>query len=292
MHDRSLPVVSVDVPLVAFALTVPAAAEDAATLLLWEHGTKGVEVRAAAGRDTVLLAYFEPAAGLEERLRDGLMALPDARLEKTDVPAVDWVARYRERFRPFHAGGFLIAPCWDVPPAPAEPLLIVDPGQAFGTGTHESTRLCLAALAELCTPSPPANVLDVGTGSGILAVAAALRGARRVTGTDVDVEALRSARRHAALNRVEIGLVQADGAGALQQGAFDLVLANVSAALLHDAREELLAARARGGTLVLSGFLREDAARLSAAYAGAGAVGRRDEGEWSALVVRAPGAAP
>jgi ribosomal protein L11 methyltransferase len=272
--------------MIAFELTVPAAAEDAATLLLWEHGTSGVEVRASPGRHTLLLAYFEPAAGLESRLRDAVMTLPGARLARTQVPPVDWVARYREGFRAFRAGGFLIAPCWDVPGGATEPVLIVDPGQAFGTGTHESTRLCLDALAELCAPSPPPSVLDVGTGSGILAVAAALRGARRVTGVDVDEGALRWARRHAALNRVEIGLVHADGARAVRPGAFELVLANVSAALLHDARAELLAARAPRGTLVLSGLLADEAGRLADAYADAGEIERRDEGEWSALLVR------
>jgi ribosomal protein L11 methyltransferase len=272
--------------VIAFELTVPGAAEDAATLLLWEHGTAGVEVR-AAGAATVLLAYFEARDGLEERLRHALAGIAGAGLARTDVPIVDWVARYREGFRAFHAGGFLIAPCWDVPPAATEPVLIVDPGQAFGTGTHESTRLCLDALATLCTPAPPASVLDVGTGSGILAVAAALRGARRVFGLDVDPEALRCARRHAALNRVAIGLAHADGAGAARAGAFDLVLANVSAALLHEARDELVAARAPGGALVLSGFLTEDAGRLADAYAEAGRVERLHQGEWSALVVRA-----
>jgi ribosomal protein L11 methyltransferase len=275
--------------VIAFELTVPAAAEDAATLLLWEHGTAGVEVRAGAERQTVLVAYFEPASGLEERLRRAVLAVPDARLACTDVPAVDWLARYREGFRSFQAGGFRIAPCWDVPRAASEPLLIVDPGQAFGTGTHESTRLCLDALADLCRPSPPASVLDVGTGSGILAVAAALRGARRVTAVDLDPEAVRCARRHAALNGVVLGLVQADGAQGVRAGAFDLVLANISAPLLRERRDEIVAARSDVGAIVLAGFLADDAHALARAYAGAGKVERRDEGEWAALVVRGPG---
>jgi ribosomal protein L11 methyltransferase len=272
--------------VIAFELTVPAAAEDAATLLLWEHGTAGVEVRAGTGRETVLKAYFEPSKGIEARLRGALSAVPGGRLAPVEVPAVDWVARYREGFRSFRAGGFLIAPCWDVPAAGEEPILVVDPGQAFGTGTHESTRLCLDALADLCASSPPASVLDVGTGSGILAVAAALRGARRVTGTDVDAEALRSARRHAALNRVALRLVQADGARGVRPSAFEVVVANISAPLLRERRDEIVAARAPGGTLVLSGFLTEEAGVLAEAYATAGSVARREDGEWTALVVR------
>ncbi|HVR69747.1 MAG TPA: 50S ribosomal protein L11 methyltransferase [Vicinamibacteria bacterium] len=271
--------------MIAFELTVPAAAEDAATLLLWEHGTAGIEVRAPGARDLVLLAYFEPAGGLEERLRGAITALPGARLARTELPSVDWVARYREGFRPFHAGGFLIAPCWDVPAADGL-VLVVDPGQAFGTGTHESTRLCLDALADLCASSPPASVLDVGTGSGILAVAAALRGARRVTATDVDPEALRCARRHVELNRADVRLMRADGARAVRRGAFDLVLANLTAPLLRERREEIVAARAQAGALVLSGFLREDAATLARSYAAAGRIEARHDGEWTALVVR------
>ena len=275
--------------MIAFELTVPAPAEDVATLVLWEHGTAGVEVRAKEGADVVLIAYFEAAEGLEERLRASLAELPGARVRPVAVPTVDWVARFREGFRAVRAGGFLIAPCWDVPARPSEPLLVVDPGQAFGTGTHESTRLCLEALARLCASSAPRTVLDVGTGSGILGVAAALRGAAVVTGVDIDPEALRCARRHAELNAVTLRLVRADGAAAVRAGACDLVLANISAALLHEARDEIARACARGGTLVLSGFLSEDADRLAEAYAGLGPAERLDDGEWSALVVRSRG---
>ena len=275
-------------PIVAFELTVPAAAEDAATVLLWEHGTTGVEVKPGA-TEAVLLAYFAASGDIEERLRTAVAGLPGARLRPVDVPSVDWVARFREGFRAFHAGGFLIAPCWDVPPKTSEPVLIVDPGQAFGTGTHESTRLCLQALERICATAAPRSVLDVGTGSGILAVAAALWGAASVTGIDVDADALRSARRHAALNRVELRLVQADGATAVRAAGFDLVLANISAALLHEARGEITSACTPGGRIVLSGFLAEDADRLAAAYAGTGDIERLDLGEWSALVVRRSG---
>jgi ribosomal protein L11 methyltransferase len=274
--------------VIAFELTVPAAAEDAATLILWEHGTAGVEVRGRAGDDTVLVAYFEPAEGLEARLRAASSGLAGATLRPVEVPSVDWVARFREGFRAFRAGGFLIAPCWDVPASAKGPVLVVDPGQAFGTGTHESTRLCLCALATISSASPPRSVLDVGTGSGILGVAAALRGARHVVAVDIDAEALHCARRHSALNRVSLRLVRGDGTAAVRPRSFDLVLANLSAALLYEDRDQIVAACAPGGHLVLSGFLGEDAGRLAQAYERAGAAERLDEGEWSALVVRRP----
>jgi ribosomal protein L11 methyltransferase len=275
--------------VIAFELTLPAAAEDAATLVLWEHGTAGAEVRGRDGDDVVLLAYFEPADGLEGRLQEAVAAIPGARLRAVDVPQVDWVARFREGFHGFSAGGFRIAPCWDVPTDAGEPVLVVDPGQAFGTGTHESTRLCLRALERIAAQAVPQSVLDVGTGSGILGIAAALRGARRVAAVDVDPETLGIARRHAALNGVELRLVHGDGAAAFRAGRFDLVFANISAAALHEVRDEVVAAAAPGGRLVLSGFLDEEAARVAVAYEDAGVAERLADGEWSALVVQVPG---
>ena len=274
--------------MIAFELTLPAAAEDAATVVLWEHGTAGVEVRGRGAQGLVLLAYFEPADGLEARLRQAVAAVPEARLRAVEVPQVDWVARFREGFRAFPAGGFRIAPCWDVPAAGDEPVLVVDPGQAFGTGTHESTRLCLRALEAMAAETVPESVLDVGAGSGILGVAAALRGARRVAAVDVDAQTLAIARRHAALNGVELRLVHGDGAAAFRAGRFDLVFANISAAALHEVRDEVVAAAAPGGRLVLSGFLNEEAGRIARAYQGAGEAEHLGEGEWSALVVRVP----
>jgi ribosomal protein L11 methyltransferase len=274
--------------VIAFELTVPAAAEEVATVVLWEHGTAGVEVRGRAGDGLVLLAYFEAAEGLEGRLRQALAALPEAHLRQVDVPQVDWVARFREGFRGFSAGGFRIAPCWDLPAAAAEPVLVVDPGQAFGTGTHESTRLCLRALERIAAEGALGCVLDVGAGSGILGIAAALRGARHVAAVDVDPETLAIARRHAALNRVDLRLVHGDGAAAFRAGRFDLVFANISAAALQEVRAEVVAATAPGGRLVLSGFLNEEAGRVARAYEGAGEAEHLSEGEWSALVVRVP----
>src|SRR5207247_243375 len=130
--------------MIAFRVTVPAADEDLATALLYGAGTTGIEVQAGPKGSVALLAYFPaegPPAGLEEALRP----LSAARLEPAPVPEVDWVARFRETFRGFAAGRFRIAPPWDLPADQAD-VIVVDPGRAFGTGTHETTRLCLAAL--------------------------------------------------------------------------------------------------------------------------------------------------
>ena len=266
-------------------MTVPADDEDRVTAVLWEEGTSGIEVRAAGRDEVALLAYFADAPGLETTLASALAPVRRARLERAEVPDVDWVARFREGFRTFHAAGFVIAPPWEAqaPPSPADPRLIVDPGRAFGTGTHESTRLCLALLRERAGRGPLGRVLDLGTGSGILAVAAVRLGASAVTAVDLDPEAVRSARHHARLNGVALHVVRADLASGLRPGAFDLVLANIAAPLLVERRREIL--DLDSPAIVLSGLLAGDAEAVCAAYATAGRIEARRDGEWRALLV-------
>lgn len=213
-----------------------------------------------------------------------------ARVETVAIPEVDWVARFREGFRAFGCGPFWIAPEWDRGDTPPEGqrLLVVDPGRAFGTGTHETTRLCLSAMEdEAPNRGPEDRLLDVGTGSGILAVAAALLGWRHVTGVDNDPEAVLSARLHARLNRVSPAFVLGDGGAAFLARSFALVLANITAPLLLARRDEIGSLVAPKGTVVLSGLLTSDAEAVAAAYAGVGAIETRTDGEWAALRVKA-----
>lgn len=270
----------------AFRVTVPASDEDLAAALLWEAGTMGVQVTAAGG-DAVLLAYFSRGAATAESILVALDRLPVARIEEAAVPEVDWVARFRESFRPFHAGSFHIVPAWAADRPGEGRRLIVDPGQAFGTGTHESTRLSLAALEALCAARLPRRVLDVGTGSGILAIAARLLGASTAVGIEIDADALPAARDHAALNGVALHLVRGDGARGVRPGAFDLVLANIAAPLLIDRARELAEACRPGGDLVLAGVLRDQVDVVRDAFtAFAASIDVRIEGEWAALVLR------
>jgi ribosomal protein L11 methyltransferase len=234
----------------------------------------------------VVLAYFADEGGLEDRLRDASRSL---RVEITpaEIPEVDWVARVREGFRPFTAGSFRIVPAWEasVPASAGDRVIVVEPGLAFGTGTHESTRLCLAALEQCARAGPLGRVLDVGAGSGILSVAATQLGARRVIAIELDEEALPVARRHAELNRAPIHLLRGDGARAVAARSFDVVIANISALLLAERAQELAGATRGQGVLILSGFLVEDLPSVRAAYAAVGDIEVRVEGEWAALVV-------
>lgn len=268
----------------AFRVTVPAADEDVAVALLYEAGTTGIEVQPAAGGSVGLLAYFgagESAAAVAR----ALAPLPSAQLAAAAVPDVDWVARFRETFRAFDAGRFRIAPEWDQAAGIGD-LIVVDPGRAFGTGTHETTRLCLGALESIAGERPLGRVLDVGTGTGILAVAARRLGASSAVAADLDPEAIDSARRHARLNGTDYAVVRADGGRPFRRGAFDTVVANLSAPLLRSRADELLALGTAGSVIVLAGLLVEDADDLASAYAGAGPIERRTDGEWACLIGR------
>lgn len=270
--------------MLAFSVTVEAAREDDAVAALWEHGTCGLEVRPAAAGCVELVAYFEREPDSQALQH----ALPGARIAGVPVPEVDWVARFREGFRPFQVGRFRVAPRWEVA-TPSPEVLVVDPGRAFGTGTHETTRLCLEALEELAARRPLGRTLDLGSGTGLLAVAAERLGARPLVASDLDPEATAASQLHARLNGARLHVVRADGGTAFRGGAFDLVLANLMALLLVDRASEIRALVAPGGALVLSGLLLEDVPPVRDAYAACGTPRERTLGEWAALVFETPG---
>jgi ribosomal protein L11 methyltransferase len=282
----------------AFRVVVAAEDEEAATAVLWEAGTAGIEIQAAPAGRVALLSYFADERLTREALGAALSDLPGPPLvEPAEVPDVDWVARFREGFRAFRAGAFDVVPVWEMGDSPADSAdsegdglrrdrLVVDPGRAFGTGTHETTRLCLRALEDEAARRPLGRVVDVGAGTGLLGVAAARRGAQFVVGVDNDPEAVASVKRHAALNDVRLEAVLGDGGRPFRPGVFDLVLANLMAPLLLERRDEIVSLLAPSGTLVLSGLLLSDVHEVVPAYAHVGAPSRAADGDWAALVFR------
>lgn len=267
----------------AFRVEVAPALEDEAVAILWERGTDGIETVTGGGDRPVLLAYFSNGASLEALTR-ALSGLEGATVEAAAVPDVDWVTRFREGFQPFTAGGFRIVPEW-LAAQPGPRVIVVDPGQAFGTGTHESTRLCLAALEGLAARGELGRVIDVGAGTGILGVAASLLGATAAAGVDLDPACLESMRRHARLNHVSLGIVRGDGGRAFRAASFDVVLANLTSTLLLDRAHELADLARPGGRLVIAGFLVEETPTLRACYETIGAFRPETQGEWAAAVV-------
>jgi len=266
----------------AYRITVPKPDEDLATALLWEAGTQGIEVLAAQeGTAACLLAYFPDEADPTPHLAK----LPEARIQATPVPDVDWIARFREGFRAFRVGVFRVVPAWK-PPVEGVPCLRVDPGRAFGTGTHETTRLCLRALQRLARERPLGRVLDLGAGSGILAIAAVRLGAAFAVASDLDPEAVDAACHHARLNAARLRLVRGDGGRPFRPGVFDLFLANLTASLLLERRGEIAALASKHGVLVLTGFLAADTGSVDDAYRTSGRTAPLRDGAWGALLVR------
>jgi ribosomal protein L11 methyltransferase len=178
----------------------------------------------------------------------------------------DWVRLTQSQFEPVAiTHRFWIVPSWHAVPAAAERAIRLDPGLAFGTGTHPTTRMCLRWIARQAPAlaSSWTRVLDYGCGSGVLAIAAALHGARGVDAVDIDPAAVEATRSNAQANRVQVRC----GAPDLAQGAYRLVLANILATPLRVLAPLLSQRVAPAGHLVLAGILERQAVALQQAYA-------------------------
>jgi ribosomal protein L11 methyltransferase len=178
------------------------------------------------------------------------------------VPDEDWVRLTQSQFAPVAiTGDFWIVPTWHEPPAQAKQVIRLDPGLAFGTGTHPTTRMCLRWIAQHA-PSRK-RVLDYGCGSGILAIGAARFGAKEIDAVDIDPAAVESTMANAQANRVSLNAGLPDKAS----GLYDLVLANILAMPLKVLAPLLCSHVAPGGSLVLAGILERQADELKQAYA-------------------------
>jgi ribosomal protein L11 methyltransferase len=203
------------------------------------------------------------------------------------VDDADWIDTWKQHYVPQRIGRIVIVPSWAQEVlADGDVAITLDPGMAFGTGLHPTTRGCLALLQEL--ESMPACVLDVGCGSGILALAALRLGARHAVGLDIDPLAVAAARENAARNGLEDRLEVSEGTlPATPDHRYPLVLANLVAAVLVDLAPQLAAHLARGGTLLASGIIEPRAAEVAGALEAAGLAvrERREDGEWNSLRV-------
>ncbi|MBP5991460.1 MAG: 50S ribosomal protein L11 methyltransferase [Piscinibacter sp.] len=182
------------------------------------------------------------------------------------VAEQDWVRLTQSQFAPVEiAPGFWIVPSWHEVPAGAQRVIRLDPGLAFGTGTHPTTRMCLRWAARQAPALAPhwTRVLDYGCGSGILAIGAALHGAGRIDAVDIDPAAVEATRANATANKVSVNA----GLPELAQGQYPLVFANILATPLKLLAPLLCSHVAAGGHLVLAGILERQADELTAAYA-------------------------
>jgi ribosomal protein L11 methyltransferase len=204
------------------------------------------------------------------------------------VPDADWGEEWKKGLKAFAIGRVWVRPTWIAEPPPAGAVeVVLDPGMAFGTGTHPTTSLCVAALSALLAGRPGASVLDVGTGSGLLAIAAKKLGAGRVTGNDNDPIAVRVARENAEANGVKLELTVAP----LEEidGTFDVVVANILANTLVELAPAIVAKLAPAGVVLLSGILGPQEEEVRAAYLAEGlepfSGGDRRDAEWSLLAL-------
>ena len=208
-----------------------------------------------------------------------------------DVEDEDWARRSKADLEAIHVGRITVAPPWDVADSTAERrapsaniLIIIEPSMGFGTGHHATTRLCLELMQEIDIAGK--RVIDVGTGSGVLAIAARLLGAASVVAIDNDPDALQNARENAERNGVSIELVEAD-LDTWRAAKADLVVANLTGAVLRRSADVLRGLVGPGGMLIVSGFGPEEIEEVVPALA-PGAERTRVDGEWACVLISRP----
>ncbi len=253
---------------------------------------------------TKLTAYFPWEADLHSVKRDFLDFLPllaesfgaepGTFLSAAEITDFGWAEKWKENFKPSRIGKRItVKPSWEpYSPSPEEVVVTIDPGQAFGTGTHETTQMCLQFLEEAFDGTPtPRRVLDVGTGTGILGIAAALLGAPLTLGIDVDPLGVEVAGENARVNGVEDRFHAATTPLSCVEGRYDLILANVLAEILSDLKQEIADRLEPGGKLILSGIISEKGDWVAKEYEAAGfrLAGRKEDGQWTALLLRREG---
>ena len=286
----------------------PAGLVEEAADIVAEVSGAGVEITmalppATPGPTERLIGYLDggDTADDEETLLRGKLA---ALAVRNGVPGAivvrceplleeDWGAGWKEHFHPFHASPLLvIKPSWEpYEPRAGEAVIEMDPGMAFGTGLHASTRLALGFIEEICAGAPPERALDVGTGTGILAMAAALRGVSRVIAIDNDPDAVAAAGENVARNNLDERVIVSGRELGEFDGTFGLIAANITADVLLPLAPKLIERLAPGGALVLAGLLAGEQTREGrTTYEGLDLLcaGERSEGEWASLLLIAP----
>ena len=248
-------------------------AEEAVGFALDEAGCIGTEINKlgkdqSQKKDICVIGYFDEEPD-ERRL--GVQLLAAFRIFELDeslllgvkcskVEDRDWLAEWKKHWKPTEIGRFIIAPPWEEVPETNQIVIRIEPNMAFGTGTHDTTKLCLKAIGERYQAGQ--TVLDVGTGTGILAIATAKLGARTIVGCDTDEDSIKIARENAVLNGVD-WIEFADGTLAADAPVYDFVCANLTVDVIVPILDLLLAKT--GSILLLSGILVEQKTIISAA---------------------------
>ncbi len=300
-------------------LEVPAAAEEDFTMVLFDNGAEGVEVQSPAliqahleagdwdasvfdgqtldtDRVTLRCLFLRPetarqAAEAAQRLAES-RAL-DYRISLEQVPEVDWQSKWKEGFRPMAVGERLwLSPAWDESPVPADRVCVrINPGRAFGTGDHATTRMALQFLEEQLQPGE--TLIDLGCGSGLLGIAGLKLGAAKVTAVDIDPVCAEAVAEHCGLNGIGpeqleflCGDVLADEKlqrRLRRENKADLVVANITADVIYDLARIVGRFMAPGARFICSGILDEYAAAIGDRLVNCGlaVIGELHEAGWT-----------
>jgi ribosomal protein L11 methyltransferase len=278
----------------SLTVELPEQQSEAVQDVLHESGATGLEVRDREAPpmpgvrgpnpgEAIIIAYFEDADTAEAARAQVAEDFPGARLLLEEKPQEDWSNAWKALIKSVQVGRLWVGPPWEADSAPKDKVrLVIEPKMAFGTGDHPTTSLCLAAIDTYMAAHPGASVLDVGTGTGVLAIAAKKLGASRVVGTDNDAMSVELAQENAAVNGTPE--VELSGKELTQvQGTFELVVANILANTLI-ALAPLIAPKVKD-RLVLAGVLAPQKAEVEAAYRAQGLIAEAGaaQGEWVRL---------
>lgn len=286
--------------LVQLSVTVPSSWEEPAGALLEAHFAQWPAAYAAADAEVSDLSLFLPAEQRPSRaqlaeLEAQLLTLPtlglpsgSVRLRVTALRNRDWRESWKRHFKAFEVGRqLLVRPSWSRrKPKPGQSVLILDPGLSFGTGQHPTTRFCLQELARARRKQTKLSLLDIGTGSGILAIAAAKLGYLPIHAFDLDPDAIRVARSNARRNRTQQRILfRAANLTSLPSRSrqrWNVVCANLLADLLMQEADRILNRVTPGGTLVVAGILAREFDDVERVYVGKGArlIRTTTEREW------------
>jgi len=256
-------------------VTVPKEAQEALANFLMESGSSGIVIEDAEGKEgfEIIKAYFPHPFMIEAQsisrylgaIKEFFPGIYPPGVEIRSIADRDWMTGWRAFFKASQPGiRIVVKPPW-IRLRPRKMIVIdIEPGMAFGTGTHSTTRLCIRALEKAVTGvydsprrggSAPHSVLDVGTGSGILSIAAAKLGARHVLGIDIDQKAIDNARENVRINKLGRRIRMRTATISQIEEQFDLVVANIDAKTIEEMQFSLIDRVATGGTLILSGVL-------------------------------------
>ena len=288
---------------VELAVEIHPSLVEATSSFLIEQGSPGVIQEELAGpasrKRERIIAYFSSNRSFEakrKKIRGFLISIRQLHpgtftFHHRVIKDAKWAEAWKSNFKPLHVTHRLvIKPPWEEYPEQKGELVIeIDPGMAFGTGTHPSTQMCLQALEELILSSPHwPSILDVGTGSGILAIAARKLGAKQVSAIDIDPVAIDCARKNATTNDINHGIDFRAGSLNGLRRAFDIVVANLLPQELLNIAPFLPKRMSPGGTLIISGLLRGQKMEVTSAFAKQGleVLRSRESKGWACFVMR------